>query len=146
MKRDNVGQVLQLYTSKRGNSTRILEDKIEVDNLGVLTDKFYAKDENRAILLTTVESYELAKHNNIEIDYGSLGENILIDFNPYALAIGSQLKIGTVLFEITQSCTICNHLSSIDKKLPQLLKEDRGIFIRAINSGFIEKGDTISKI
>jgi MOSC domain-containing protein YiiM len=75
--------------------------------------------------------------------YGALGENILIDYNPYDLAIGSQIQIGEVVLEITQNCTICNHLSFIDKTLPKLLKDDRGIFVKVVKVGVIKKRDKL---
>jgi len=141
---ENIGEVIKFFISKRGVSQRTERTIIELDSKGILDDKFYAKNIERSILLTTVESYELALSHGIEMPYGSLGENILIDYNPYSLAIGSQLKIGEVIVEITQNCTICNHLSSIDTALPTLLKDDRGVFVKVIEAGFIEKGDKLS--
>jgi MOSC domain-containing protein YiiM len=138
-----VGKVLDLFVSLEGQRIRRSKSIIELDKQGIVGDKFYAKDLERSVLLTTIESYGLAMRNDIHMSYGSLGENILIDFNPYRLMIGSRIKIGSVLFEITQNCTICNHLSSIDTQLPKLLKDDRGIFIKVVEVGFIEKGDKI---
>lgn len=139
-----VGEVVTLFISKKGDTQRVEKNHVELDSNGIVEDKFYAKDMNRSVLLTTTESYDLAMQKGIEMPYGSLGENILIDFNPYALAIGRQLQIGKVVFEITQNCTICNHLSKIDKSLPKLLEHDRGIFIKVLESGVVEKGDSIS--
>ena len=139
----SIGQVLELFISKKGESKRYSRTILEVDGQGIMDDKFYAKDLERSILLTSIESYDLALKNSIEMSYGALGENILIDYNPYLLAIGSHLQIGEVILEVTQNCTICNHLSSIDKTLPKLLKDDRGIFVKVMEVGFIEKGDNL---
>ena len=138
-----IGKVVELFISKKNESTRTSRTILELDSDGIIDDKFYAKNIERSVLLTTIESYQLALAHNIEIFSGALGENILIDYNPYALAIGTQIKIGEVIVEITQNCTICNHLSSIDKKLPSLLKNDRGVFVKVIEAGFIEKGDKL---
>jgi len=139
----SIGQVLELFISKKGNINRISKSIVELDMNGVTDDKFYAKDLERSVLLTTIESYGMAACKNIYMPYGSLGENILIDYNPYKLEIGSEIQIGEVVLEVTQNCTICNHLSSIDKSLPTLLKNDRGIFVKVVEVGFIEKGDKI---
>lgn len=139
-----VGNVVGIFISKKGQVERVPMDKVELDHDGILEDKFYARDVNRSVLLTTIESYALALDNGIEMAYGSLGENILIDFNPYALPVGTEIQIGEVVVEIAQNCTICNHLSKIDKSLPKLLEHDRGIFVKVVESGFIEKGDSIS--
>ena len=113
---------MKLFISKKGDSQRYEESFIELDEEGVIGDKFYAKDDARSILLTSTESYNLIKGYDIDMPYGYLGENILIDYNPYKLAIGTRIKIGSVILEISQNCTICNHLSVLDKRIPKLLK------------------------
>ena len=138
-----VGEVVALFISEKGNIERIPKLDIMLDEKGVRGDKFYNKDSNRSVLLTSRESYTLAKKHQISMEYGTLGENILIDYNPYKLDMGSQLKIGTVIIEITQNCTICNHLSVVDKSLPKLLKDDRGIFVKVVNEGSIKRGDRV---
>ena len=139
----SIGRVIELFISKRDKSKRIPQSTLELDINGIVGDKFYAKDIERSILLTSVTSYELALKYGIKIPYGALGENILIDYNPYALSIGKKLKIGKVILEVTQNCTICNHLSVIDKRLPRLLKDDRGIFVKVVTVGSIEKNSEI---
>jgi len=138
-----MGKVVALFLSEKDKSERISQSRLEVDRSGVVGDKFYAKDLERSILLTSLDSYSLALKHGIEMPYGALGENILVDYNPYSLSIGTQLRIGEVILEVTQNCTLCNHLSSIDKRLPRLLKEDRGIFVKAMGVGFIEKSNEI---
>ena len=143
MSNKSVGEVLEVFVSLKGDSKRISKGFLKLDKNGVIGDKFYAKDVERSVLLTTIDSYNMVLANGIEIFYGSLGENILIDFNPYALPIGTKIQIGGVIFEISQNCTICNHLSIIDKSLPKLLKDDRGIFVKVVKSGTIYKGDKV---
>lgn len=139
----NVGKVISLFISVQGSSTRDEKESFELDPKGIIEDKFYNKNILRSVLLTTQESYELANEHNIQMPFGSLGENILIDYNPYHLNGGDKLRIGEVLLQISQNCTICDHLSSIDEKLPTLLKDDRGIFAKVIEGGVIKKGDEI---
>ena len=139
----NVGKVISLFISVEGSSTRVEKESFELDPKGIIEDKFYNKNILRSVLLTSEESYELAKEHHIQMPFGSLGENILIDYNPYHLNGGDQLRIGEVLLQISQNCTICDHLSSIDEKLPTLLKDDRGIFAKVIESGMIKKGDEV---
>lgn len=146
MKDNFTGQVLTLYiTQNDGAKTRTSAQSIEVDNNGIINDKFYAKNLQRSILITSIDSYTLAEQNSIDIDQGVLGENILIDINPYSLLAGDKIKIGEVLLEITQNCTLCKGLSSVDSKLPKLLKNDRGIFAKVISqSGKIIVGDKVT--
>ncbi len=140
----NVGQVLELYTTVKGDPTRIPQEILTLDTLGVVGDKFHGKDLERSVLIASNESYEIAHNNAIDIGNGLLGENILIDFNPYHLLPGDTFKIGSVTLEITQNCTLCKGLTSVNTKLPKLLKNDRGIFAKVLHSGNIKTGDTVS--
>ena len=128
------GKVLNLYITKDDiTKTKISLQTAELDINGVVGDKFYAKDPERSILITSKDSYTLAKQNSININSGILGENILIDINPYSLVSGDRLQIGNAILEITQNCTLCKGLTTINPKLPKLLKNDRGIFAKIIN-------------
>lgn len=139
------GKVFKLFlTLNDEQKTRLSKTQISLDENGILEDKFYAKDSQRAILISCLDSYNLAFNANIELKEGTLGENILIDINPYSLLPGQRLRIGAVELEITQNCTICKGLSLIDKKLPKLLKEDRGIFAKVVGqNGNIQVGDSV---
>ena len=138
-----VGKVISLFISLPDTKQRIEKENILVNTQGIVGDKFYNKDIQRSILLTSLESYTLIQGHQISMSYGALGENLLIDYNPYHLIAGTKLQIGEVLLEISQRCTICNHLSSIDKRVPELLKQDRGIFTKVLREGKINKEDKI---
>jgi len=142
------GKVIELFiTQADEQKTRLNVSSIKVDELGIKNDKFYAKDSMRAILITSTTSYELTKENNIDIQTGSLGENILIDLSPYHLLHGDRLTIGKTTLEITQNCTLCKGLSTVDSKLPKLLKNDRGIFAKVISGNSeIHLGDKVEII
>lgn len=141
--KSSIGKILILFTSTQDTEKRISKKKLALDEKGIMQDKYYNKSIQRSILITSKESYTLAKDHNIDIPYGSLGENILINYNPYKLPIGQKLQIGNVILEITQNCTLCDHLSQIDKQLPTLLKNDRGIFAKVLQGGIIKKSDEI---
>ena len=138
-----VGEVKALYITKEGNPERIPKQTLTLDEQGVIDDKFHAKGLERSVLIASQESYDIAHKNDIEVSGGLLGENILIDYNLYHFLPGESFMIGEVVFEITQNCTICKGLSSVDTKLPKLLKNDRGIFAKVLHSGEIKIGDTI---
>ena len=143
MSSKRVGKVLNLFISKSGISQRFEQEKIALDKLGVNEDKFYNKNPQRSVLIASIDSYNLIKNYNLVMPFGYLGENILLDYNPYTLEIGTLLKIGEATLEITQHCTICNHLAVIDVKIPTLLKNDRGIFAKVVEDGVVKNGDEV---
>jgi len=139
-----VGTVHALFISPKGENTPLQKNTLTLDTQGIIGDKHYGKAVERTILITSLESYNLAKTSlGIMMPHGYLGENLLIDFNPYGLALGTRLKIGECLLEITQNCTLCNHLAVLDKRIPKLLKNDRGIFAKVVSGGMINMGDSI---
>ncbi len=143
MSKKRVGKIIELFISTKESSTRVNKPLLELELAGAVGDKFYDKDNSRSILITSEDSYNLIKEYDIEMPYGYLGENILMDYNPYELNMGSRFQIGTAVLEISQNCTICNHLSTLDKRIPKLLKNDRGIFAKVVKPGKISKGDDI---
>ena len=132
-----IGHILELFSSKKPVET------IVVDTQGIVGDKFYAKDIERSVLISSIDSYTMAKEKGINLEFGKLGENILMEYNPYQMKSGTQIKIGEVVLEINQKCTLCKSLTKIDSKLPKLLKDDRGIFSKVIKGGTIRKNDKI---
>ncbi len=143
MSKKILGTVKELYISTSQEPSRILKSELQIDENGVIGDKFYGKDSLRSILISSTDAYTLAKNTNIDMAYGVLGENILIEGTIRDLNLGDFFYIGEVSFQIAQNCTICKGLSKIDAKLPKLLKDDRGIFIQAISNGNIKNGDEL---
>ena len=146
MKKSTLSQVLKLYITVSSTPSRIPQEQITLDHEGVINDKFHAKALERSVLIAADASYNIALNNDIDIQDGVLGENILINYNLYHLLPGDQFTIGEVKFEITQNCTLCKGLSSVNAKLPKLLKNDRGIFAKVLHSGTVKIGDTIDLV
>jgi len=119
-------------------------NSIKLDENGVIGDRHYGKDPLRSILITSIHSYEIAKSANIELEYGDLGENILVNFNPYDLKQGRKIAFDEVVLEISNMSSLCKSLTKLDSKLPKLLKNDRGIFAKVIKGGVLEVGENIT--
>ncbi|WP_345979888.1 MOSC domain-containing protein [Sulfurimonas sp. HSL3-2] len=138
-----LANVVELYVTASSDEPRVIKDELQLENEGVVGDKFYGKDMNRLILITSLDAYEMVKEKDIDIEHGSLGENILVNGSIKELNLGDRFNVGDVTLEITQNCTLCNGLSKINSKLPKLLKDDRGIFAKAVTCGTIKKGDIV---
>jgi len=146
MKNRSLGNIINLFISKKGITKRIQQSELLLDKNGVITDKFYKKNIQRSVLISSIDGYEILKQQNIDINYGELGENIIVDFDISTLQELDHIKIGEVELEITQRCTICQSLDKINPKAPTLLKDDRGIFAKVIKDGTIKKNDKVIKV
>jgi len=131
-------KILSLFLNRNSVSS------INLDENGVIGDRHYAKDPLRSVLITSIHSYEIAKNANIELKYGDLGENILVNFNPYSLKEGTKISFDEVVLEIANMSSLCKSLTKLDSKLPKLLKNDRGIFAKVIKGGVLKVGENIT--
>jgi len=138
-----LGTILSLFTVPH-DKEQVAADTLLVDTKGILGDKHYDKNNERAILITASDSYRLVERElGITLPKGYLGENLLVSESPYHLEPGTQLSIGETVLEITQGCTLCKHLATLDKRIPKLLKDDRGIFAKVVKEGEITSGEDI---
>jgi MOSC domain-containing protein YiiM len=146
---NTLGKVLETFSAKKGEKG-LPRPEVPLLNViykfGIQYDKFAGKDEEKAVMIVGKNAYELALSQGIDLKYGSLGENILLDFNPHDYCVGTVLKMGTCVLEITQHCTICNHLNVFDESLPMLLKECRGLYCKVLKSGSIYKNMRVNHV
>ena len=143
-----LGKVLNTFsaTKESSGSPRPLVFQLNlIKDYGIENDKFAGKKLEQTVMIVGIQSYEIAKDNGINLEFGSLGENILLDFDPHILEVGTKLIIEDSIIEITQICTVCNHLAVFNENLPLLLKGHRGLYCKIIKSGIISK-DMIVKI
>jgi MOSC domain-containing protein YiiM len=144
----NIGKVIEIFSADKSSSglPRPIVHKLEtIKGFGIKNDKFAGKDEDKAVMVVGMKAYNISRENGMDLEFGSFGENILFDFDPHEFKIGTILKVGEVELEITQACTICNHLGVFGKELPFLVKDHRGLYCRVLNNGKIEKNIQVTK-
>ncbi len=140
-----IGKVLKTFSATK-ESSGLPRPSVEslnlIEGFGIENDKFAGKKLEQTVMIVGIKSYEIALENEIKLELGSLGENILLDFDPHDFNIDEEIFIGDSIIKITQICTVCNHLSVFDKELPNLLKSHRGLYCKIIKSGLITKDMT----
>ena len=137
-----IAHVLALFITDLQKQT-ISCEKIVLDEKGIIGDKHYAKEPSRTVLLTSSHAYDMLLHENINASFGALGENIVIDYDLHRVNPGDKIKLGEVVLELAQNCTLCNHLSKIDKRVPKLLRHDRGVFAKVLRGGELHLHDEV---
>lgn len=142
----NIGKVIEIFSADK-NSSGLPRPRVNnlniIEGYGIENDKFAGKDENKSLMIVGLTAYTIAKENSIDLEFGSLGENILFDFNPHEFKVGTVFYIDEVKLEITQNCTICNHLSIFGKELPSLVRHHRGLYCKILSSGIITKENIV---
>lgn len=84
----------------------------------------------------------------VDVQFGDFAENITLDGMEVSnLPIGTKLKIGETILEVTQIGKACtNKACAIRKQVGTCVMPTEGIFAQVINSGLVKIGDSIKVI
>lgn len=144
-----IGKVLGTFSAIK-ESSGLPRPKVDSLNLikdyGIEFDKFAGKKLDQTVMMVGLKSYEIARNSGVDLVYGSLGENILLDFDPHDYEVGNKFSIDDTIVEITQVCTVCNHLAAFNENLPKLLQGHRGVYCKILNSGKVEKNMKVRRL
>jgi len=141
------GRVLGTFSAKeklKGIKRPAVKSLQLIESHGIEDDRYAGGDLDRSVMVVGKIAYDTARKNGIELEYGSLGENIITDFNPHSLSGNAILEIGDSKIQIMQRCSVCTHLNEYDPRLSNLLRECRGVYCKIVTSGTIQTGDWVN--
>lgn len=141
------GHVLSLYMTmpdmmRAGH--RMKCDDIECDPNGIVGDINYEEEGKNRILLVSQKSYEIIEEADLYVDKGVLMENIYVDIDLNHLKAGSIIEIGETLFEVEAPCEAYAYLYAFSPELPELIHGNRGLFVKPVEYGRLEVGDSVT--
>lgn len=105
----------------------------------------HAGNWHRQISLLGVESVaKLQEKIDFELKNGAFAENVLVEgMTVYTLPVGTRLRIGEALCEVTQIGKECHADCAIRKAAGDCVMPREGIFVKVLSSGRVRKGDSI---
>ena len=112
-------------------------------NHGLVRDA-HASDWHRQVSLLGIESIEKVKAMGLpDLEAGRFAENITTEgITLYTLPIGTQLRVGEVVLEVTQIGKEChNEGCAIKKTVGDCVMPREGIFAKVITAGWVKPGD-----
>ncbi len=139
-------KVLKLYMTMPDmmrHGHRMECDDLDVDEGGIMGDMNHNTSADKVMLLVSKKSYDLVEEAELVISEGVLLENIYVDLDLYGLKKGSVIEIGEVMMEVTDTCEAYGYLSALSPELPNVLRGNRGIFVRPVEEGRIAVGDEV---
>lgn len=93
------------------------------------------------------EQIEDFKARGADVVNGSFGENIIVEgFDLKSLPVGTQLRSGDVLLEITQTGKECHAHCAIYHKMGDCIMPREGVFCKVLEGGRIAPGDAIELV
>lgn len=119
------------------------EIQLKIDH-GIVGDA-HAGNWHRQVSLLAQESVEKMKAVFPDIPVGAFAENILTEgLTLYTLPVGTRLRIGEVLLEVTQIGKECHAHCAIRQQVGDCVMPREGIFTIVLEEGTIRSGDAIT--
>ena len=110
---------------------------------GIVGDA-HAGDWHRQISLLGTESVDKLRHILPDIPAGAFAENILTEgITLYELPVGTRLRVGGALLEVTQIGKECHKDCAIRQQVGDCVMPREGIFTVVVEEGSIKAGDKI---
>nr|WP_300186893.1 MOSC domain-containing protein [uncultured Agathobaculum sp.] len=107
----------------------------------------HAGDWHRQVSLLSADEIAAFNARGAAVEPGAFGENLVvegIDFR--TLPVGTLLRCGDVLLEVTQIGKACHHHCAIFHKMGDCIMPREGIFARVLEGGRIAAGDEMTII
>ena len=140
-----MGKVIAVCTSeKKGTQKAPVEEGHFLEEYGIEGDA-HAGKWHRQVSLLSYETREDFKKRGAEIEDGAFGENIIVEgIDLIHLPIGTRLKCGNIILEVTQIGKECHSHCEIFKKMGECIMPANGVFTRVIRGGYMKEGDEIT--
>ena len=105
----------------------------------------HAGNWHRQVSLLSVDSVaKLQEKLSFELKHGAFAENILVEgMAVHTLPVGTKLRIGSALCEVTQIGKQCHNDCEIKRTTGKCVMPTEGIFAIVIKEGRIQAGDEI---
>ena len=140
-----MASVVAVCISERKGTQKheVPEIQLKIDH-GIVGDA-HAGNWHRQVSLLGQESVEKMKAVFPDIPVGAFAENILTEgLTLYTLPVGTRLRVGEALLEVTQIGKECHAHCAIRQQVGDCVMPREGIFTIVLEEGTIRAGDTIT--
>ena len=138
------GEVIAVCTSQKKGVCKndVGQAELRAD-WGIVGDA-HAADWHRQVSLLAWESIEKMRAAGLNVNKGSFAENITIrGISLVDLPVGTRLRLGSALAEVTQIGKECHHRCAIYYAAGDCVMPREGIFVRVCEPGSVQTGDEI---
>ena len=137
-----MGKVIAVCTSDRkGIQKNDVQSAYFEKNWGLQNDA-HAGKWHRQVSLLSADKIEAFRARGADVTPGAFGENLVVEgFDFRALPVGTLLRCGAVLLEMTQIGKECHTHCAIYHKMGECIMPTEGVFARVLEPGTISVGD-----
>ena len=142
-----MASVIAVCISERKGTQKHRVPEIHLKKNHGIVDDAHAGNWHRQVSLLGTESVEKIRSAFPDIPVGAFAENILTEgLTLYTLPIGTQLRIGSVLLEVTQIGKECHAHCAIRQQAGDCVMPREGIFAIVLEDGSIRSGESIEVV
>ena len=139
-----MGKIMAVNISeKKGTQKKNIHSARLIEDFGIEKDA-HAGKWHRQVSLLSYEKIEEFKAKGAPIDDGAFGENLIVSgYDLKALPVGTRLRSGEVLLEVTQIGKQCHNDCEIKRATGKCVMPTEGIFAVVVKEGRVQAGDEI---
>ena len=140
-----MANVLAVCISEKKGTVKHPVESIRLKKEHGIVGDAHAGNWHRQVSLLSDESVAKMREKFPDIPVGAFAENILTEgITLYELPIGTKLRIGEVLLEVTQIGKECHADCAIRQQVGDCVMPREGIFTIVLEEGTIQPGDEIT--
>ncbi len=139
-----MAKVLSINISDKTGVIKLPVEKAEFIEGGIKGDAHFGLDEIRQVSLLADESVDKMRAMGLKLGAGVFAENITTQgIELKTLPIGTKLKIGETIQEVSKIGKECHHGCAIKQQTGTCVMPTDGIFTRVLQGGSVKAGDEI---
>lgn len=142
-----MGTVLSINISDKTGIVKQPVAEAEFKDGGIVSDAHFGLSEIKQVSLLADESVNKMRALGLELAFGAFAENITTKgIELKSLQIGTRLKIGETIQEVSQIGKTCHHGCAIKQQTGTCVMPTEGIFTKVIKEGTVRVGDEVKII
>jgi MOSC domain-containing protein YiiM len=139
-----MAKVVSINISDKTGVIKLPVEEAEFTAGGIKGDAHFGLNEVRQVSLLADESVDKMRAMGITLDAGVFAENITTQgIELKSLPIGTKLKIGETIQEVSQIGKECHTGCAIRQQTGTCVMPTEGIFTRVLQDGIVKVGDSI---
>lgn len=142
-----MAKVVSINVSDKTGVVKLPVEKAQFMEGGIKGDAHCGVDEIRQVSLLADESVDKMREMGLALEPGAFAENITTrGIELKTLPIGTKLKIGETIQEVSKIGKECHHGCAIKQQTGTCVMPTEGIFTKVLQGGTVKAGDSIERL
>ena len=141
-----MGKLIAICTSRKKGTEKTAVDSAFLKKDHGIEGDAHGGNWHRQVSLLALEKIEEFRSRGAEVAFGAFGENLVVEgFDLRILPVGTKLRIGDAILEITQIGKECHSRCAIYEMVGDCIMPREGVFAKVLEGGMIRPGDPVEE-